>query len=166
MTAVGDAGDGATGDAKSLQAHVAASFRQEPNSLTINRDGLSPLVFNGTLLAEVSGCNPGARLWYELAAYSREDGGYVAAINVFKKDMSGRDSRWARVFKSLNDVFDYFEGHDPAGDVDAGSGHAPQRVSDAETILSAASLRQRLAEARSEYEAVVSELLDALPQAA
>jgi hypothetical protein len=166
MAATEEAGEGASGGAKALQARVAASFGAEQGRIALPRDGLKPLAFAGQLLAEVSGCAPGSRLWYELAAYARDDGGYVAAINVFKKDIGAKDSRWARAFRTLDELCAYFEKHDPEGDVDAPADKAGRRLPEAEAMLNAAALRQRLSEARAEYDAAVGELLEALPRAA
>jgi hypothetical protein len=162
MAETGKADGSAAGDAKALQAHVAASFGTGPAPHALPRDGLSPLTFTGSLLAEVSSWNPGSRLWYELAAYERDDGGYVAVINVFRKDVDSRDSRWARAFRNMDDVLAYFEKHDPSGDVAPGTDQPARRSSEVEDILGAAALRQRLSEARAEYEAAAGELLEAL----
>jgi hypothetical protein len=162
MTAVGEENDGVAGGAKALQAHIAVSFSRPNGEFTLARDGLKPIVFSGSLLAEVSGWRPGARLWYELAVYSRDEGGFVAAMNVFKKDIDARDRRWARTFKTREEVSSYFETHDSSNDVERPQGSTARRISEAEGSLQAAALRQQMTEARTDYEAAAGELLDAL----
>jgi hypothetical protein len=147
------------GAARALQDLVAASFGAAPLRYELRRDGLSPCVFAGRLIAEATSYSPGPRLWYELAAYARDDGGYVASLKVFKKSADEKDIFWARVFATASELSAYFENHDPARDIVASTDLTDAKVATAEAVIRAVALRQRIDEARAEYQSAAGDLL-------
>jgi hypothetical protein len=148
--------------ARALQELVAASFGAAAQRFELRRDGLSPCVFEGRLIAEASSVAPGSRLWYELAAYARTEGGYVASLKVFKKAVAEKDIFWARTFQTVAELLAYFETHDPARDVTAPDDLTDARLATVEAMIGAVALRQRIDEARSEYHSAAGELLTAV----
>jgi hypothetical protein len=149
------------GPARALQDRVAASFGAAPERFELRRDGLSPCIFEGRLIAEVTSFAPGGggRLWYELAAYQRSGAGYVASMKVFRKSADDKDTHWARVFQTSAELLAYFENHDPARDVAPPDDLTDGRIPTAEAMIRAVGLRQRIDEARLEYAAAAGDLL-------
>jgi hypothetical protein len=150
------------GDAQHLQEIVREAYGARPERHALRRDGLSPATFDGRLLAKATGCGTASTLWYELAAYARAEGGFVASMKVFKKSADEADIHWARSFPTAAELCAYFEGHDPTRDVTVPSQGAGPGGATAAAVLQAVALRQRLDEARMEYEVAVGDLLTVL----
>jgi hypothetical protein len=150
------------GNARALQALVAAMVMGEPRRHEIRRDGLSPIVFEGHLLAETTSRTPSSRIWYDIAAYARVDGGFVMGMQVSRKGTGERDILWARQFPTLADLSVYLETHDPARDVMPTDDLTDGKIATAEAMIRAVGLRQRIDEARRACQAAVGDLLTEL----
>jgi hypothetical protein len=146
-------------DARQLRQTVTKAFGQ--SHFELRRDGSTPLMFKGRKLAEVTSYTAGTSIWYELAAYSTGDG-FAAAIKVFKKCEQEKDLFSADRFSSLAELSAHFETYDPTHDVVIRDDLTDSRLSNAEAMIKAAALRQRMAEARSEYRAAAGEILTEL----
>ncbi|MGL4239964.1 MAG: hypothetical protein ACRCTI_02505 [Beijerinckiaceae bacterium] len=150
-------------DALMLRARVNEAFGASAQEL--RRDGRPPLRFEGRKLAEATSFTPGTSLWYEVGAYVGRDG-YVAAVKVFKKSPHEKDMHVAETFGQLPDMMTWLETYDPAHDVTVTGDLTDRRLSPAEAMVRAAALRQRMAEARSEYRAAAGDVLTELSQLA
>jgi hypothetical protein len=150
------------GNARALQALVAAMVTGEPRRHEIRRDGLSPIVFEGHLLAEATSRIPSSRIWYDIAAYARMDGGFVMGMQVCRQGGGERDILWARQFPTVTDLSVYLETHDPARDVMPADDLTDGKIATAEAMIRAVGLRQRIDEARRAYQSVVGDLLTEL----
>jgi hypothetical protein len=153
------------GQARALQERIRATFGAATQRIELRRDGLSPCMFDGSLIAKATSRGDGSRPWYEIAAYARADGGYVAAMTVIRTAASQQDIHWARTFQSMAELCTYFESHDPASDVSVPKDLANAASPMAETALRAAALRQRIAAAQTDYQSAVGDLLNAITDA-
>jgi hypothetical protein len=143
-----------------MQAAIASAFTVTTHNL--KRDGLTALVFDGSLLVETTSYAPGTSIWYEIAAFSAKSGEYIASIKVFRKAEHAKDSAMAVALPSRDALVLHLENYDPATDVLVDLDAGDKTLSTAELTLKAVSLRQKIDEARLEYRSAVSELLHQL----
>jgi hypothetical protein len=125
----------------------------------LRRSGARPVRFTGRHLGEVSGYRLGTPLWHELNLYQADDGRYVADIRVFAKAQGSKDQFHVAMVDSLEEALQVFEAYDPRADVAAEVAIDDPDLSPAELMVQAAALKVRVADAVSQYRAVLGAFL-------
>ena len=129
------------------------------NVFTLRKSGARPISFSGRQLGHHNGYQLGSPLWHEVNLYQTEDGRYVADIRVFTKAQGAKDQFHVMVADSLEEALQFFEGYDPRADVPADIAIDDETLSPAELLVQAAALKARVADAVSQYRAVLSAFL-------
>lgn len=132
--------------------------------VTLRRSGKAPFRFKGKLFASSTSYYCGSRLWYEVNIFSKNSGGYVLDLRVFKKSDEDKDIFRVTSFDSMDDVFDYLENYDPTGDVAISFDASSVDTSTSDMTLKAVSLRQSIHEATKDYRSLVGDMLYELHQ--
>lgn len=146
--------------AEALSTAARAPARSLSSSVfTLRKSGARPISFSGRQLGHHNGYRLGSPLWHELNLYQTEDGRYVADIRVFTKAQGAKDQFHVAVMDSLEEALQFFEGYDARGDVPADIALDDEALSPAELLVQAAALKARVADAVSQYRAVLSAFL-------
>ncbi|MGF1453879.1 MAG: hypothetical protein ACFB6R_00735 [Alphaproteobacteria bacterium] len=127
--------------------------------ITLRRSGRQPLRFKGALLAEATGHASEGRLWHELNIYSRQTGGFVVDLRVFKKDRGQKDIFHVHAFETLGEVVSFLEDFDPTADVPVNVDTDAPGCTTARLTLKAVALRQRIEDVTRDYRSLVGDLL-------
>jgi len=138
------------------------SGTHHPSTFSLRRSGSRPLVFAGRHLGQHSGYRVGTPLWHELNLYQTDDARYVVDIRVFSKAEGSQDQFHVSLVDSLDEALLAFEGYDPRGDVIADFDLDDRNIAPAELMVHAAALRYRIADAVSQYRAVLGSFLQSL----
>ncbi len=136
--------------------------RSNPSVFTLRKSGSRPVSFSGRHAGFSSGYRAGTPLWHELNLYQTDDGHYVADIRVFSKAQGSRDQFHVMVADSVEEALQFFEAYDPRGDVQAEFDVSDPELAPAELMVHAATLKYRIAEASSQYKAVLASFLHQL----
>ena len=86
----------------------------------------------------------------------------MADIRVFSKAQGAREQFHVMVADNVDKALQFFESHDPRGDVQAYFDLADPDLALAELMVHAATLKYRIAEAASQYRAVLAGFLHQL----
>ena len=146
----------------------AATAMTEPRLLgrsgviTLRQSGARPVSFSGRQLGAQNGYRLGTALWHELNLYETDDGRYVADIRVFTKAEGAKDQFHVQVADTLEDAIRFFETYDPRADVVADFDLDDPELTSAELMVQAAALKYRVADAVSQYRALVGNFLNEL----
>ncbi len=127
--------------------------------ITLRRSGRQPLRFKGALLAEATGHSTEGRLWHELNIFSRQMGGFVVDMRVFKKDRGQKDVFHVHVFETMGEVVSFLEEFDPTADVTVDVETDAPGYTTARLTLKAVALRQRIEDVTRDYRSLVGDLL-------
>lgn len=138
---------------------LAAPFHDK---IVLRRTGKKTLRFAGDALTEATGYSRLGSHWYEIAAYSRVVGGYVASIRHFYKDAQERDGFIAERFDTLEEVMAFIEDFHASDDLAIRFDPASKDLSAAEVTVLAAGLRARQAEYQHAYQSVSGQVLHSL----
>jgi hypothetical protein len=130
-----------------------------PSVFTLRKSGSRPVTFSGRQLGHHNGYRVGSQLWHELNLYQAEDGRYVSDIRIFGKAQGSKDQFHVSVTDNLEEALQFFEGYDPRHDVPAELALDDDALSPAELLVQAATLKARVADAVSQYRAVLSVFL-------
>lgn len=131
---------------------------------TLRKSGGRPIVFSGRHLGQHTGYRSGTPLWHELNLYQTEDGRFVTDIRVFAKAPGSQDQFHVHVVETLEEALQVFESHDARKDVVAEFDLDDADLAPAELMVHAAALRYRIADAQSQYSAVLGAFLALLNQ--
>lgn len=130
-----------------------------PDTYTLSRSGRAPLTFTGELLAESDGercAGKEQNRWHDLAVYRTTGGKYIVAIQ-YRTRWEGELSRdKVEISETAVAVACHLEEYNPTAAVrgfPAGDAYAERQA-------------RLLADIRQRYEAQVSEILGAMPEAA
>lgn len=130
--------------------------------ITLRKSGARPVSFSGRQLGAHNGYRLGTALWHELNLYQTDDGRFVADIRVFTKAEGAKDQFHVFVADTLEDAIGYFESYDPRADVVADFDLDDPEMTPAELMVQAAALKYRVADAQSQYRALLGSFLSEL----
>jgi hypothetical protein len=148
------------GGTEAISAAARAPARSlSSNVFTLRKSGARPISFSGRHLGHHNGYRVGSPLWHELNLYQTDDGRYVADIRVFTKAQGSKDQFHVIVADSLEEALQFLESHDARADVPAELALDDDTLSPAELLVQAAALKARVADAVSQYRAVLSAFL-------
>jgi hypothetical protein len=131
------------------------------NTYVLRKSGSRPVSFNGRHVGQHSGYRVGTPLWHELNLYQTDDGRFVTDIRVYSKAAGSKDQFHVNVVESLEEALQLFEGYDARTDVTADF-DLDGEMAPAELMVQAAALRYRIADAVSQYRAVLGSFLQSL----
>jgi hypothetical protein len=132
------------------------------SAFLLRKSGARPITFSGRQLGHHNGYQVGKALWHELNLYQSEDGRYVADIRIFTKAPGAKDQFHVAILDNLEEALLFFEAYDPRADVPADLAVDDETLSPAELLVQAATLKARVADATSQYRAVLSTFLTEL----
>ncbi len=152
------------GDRASLgmTSEARAPARSLGSAFTLRKSGSRPVSFTGRHLGFASGYRAGTPLWHELNLYQTDDGQFVGDIRVFSKAQGTHDQFHVLVADNVEEALQFFESHDARGDVQADFDLADPGLAPAELMVHAAILKYRIAEAASQYNALLAGFLHQL----
>lgn len=136
--------------------------RSSGSMITLRKSGARPISFSGRQLGAHTGHRLGTALWHELNLYQTDDGRFVADIRVFTKAEGSKDQFHVFVADTLEDAIGYFETYDPRADVVADFDLDDPDITPAELMVQAAALKYRVADAVSQYRALLGSFLSEL----
>ncbi len=151
--------------AMSMAPEARPAVRSAGTVFTLRKSGSRPLSFTGRHLGSANGYRLGTPLWHELNLYQTEEGHVIADIRVFSKAAGARDQFHVHVADSIEDALHFFESFDARQDVQAEFDPADPQLAPAELMVQAAMLKYRIAEAASQYRAVLATFLHGLTSA-
>ncbi len=131
----------------------------QPGWITLRRTGRQPLRFKGALVAEATGHTPEGRMWHELNIFSRQTGGFVVDLRVFKKGRGQKDIFHVHAFETMGEVISFLEEFDPTVDVPANVDTDVPGCATARMTLKAVALRQQIEEAERDFRSLVGDVL-------
>ncbi|MBK1660061.1 hypothetical protein CKO45_17665 [Paracraurococcus ruber] len=147
--------------------HGSSGFADDPTGsqvFTLRQSGARPVTFTGRHLGQHNGYRLGTPFWHELNLYQTADGRFVADIRVFFKAQGSKDQFHVTIVDSLEEALQVFEGYDARQDVSAEFDLEDAALVPAELMVQAAALRYRIADAQSQYSAVLGTFLAQLNQ--
>lgn len=145
--------------AEAISTARAPARSLSSNVFTLRKSGARPISFSGRHLGHHNGYRVGSPLWHELNLYQTDDGRFVADIRVFTKAQGSKDQFHVSVGDSLEEALQFFESYDARADVPAELALDDDALSPAELLVQAAGLKARVADAVSQYRAVLSTFL-------
>ncbi|NKE44234.1 hypothetical protein HB662_05560 [Roseomonas frigidaquae] len=145
-----------------MAAEARTPVRGATSTFMLRKSGSRPVSFSGRHVGFGNGYRVGTPLWHELNLYQTEDGHFVADIRVFSKAQGAKDQFHVCVADSVEEALQFFEGYDARGDVQADFDPADPSLAPAELMVHAAALKYRIAEAESQYRAVLASFLHQL----
>ncbi len=148
--------------AMGMTSEARPPARAAASVFTLRKSGSRPVSFSGRHAGFASGYRAGTPLWHELNLYQTDDGHFVADIRVFSKAQGSRDQFHVMVADSVEEALQFFESYDPRGDVQADFDLADPDLAPAELMVHAATLKYRIAEAASQYRALLAGFLHQL----
>ena len=128
----------------------------------LKRTGQRPFLFNGAVVATVTGVTPLLPFWYELNLHRTVLGEYVSDVRLFNTSVDRPDLFWVAEHPDLDAALLWFERYDPAGDITPPGEFALPAANAVELALQLARLQLQVHQHVQHYRALVGELLTAV----
>jgi hypothetical protein len=158
MNAIDHFGLGAT-RARTAEADLSTPTGCGDCAYTLRRSGSRPLSFRGRHVGFAAAHRAGAPIWHELNLYETEDGRFVTDIRALGSGARTMDQYYVAVVDRLDEAIDVFESYDVRFDVPIEFDPADPTLAPAELMVHASTLKCRLADAVSQYQAVLAAFL-------